>query len=84
MQGRLLGLGLNQELSIEADLLGVVHTHMEELGHVVLFALHLGVPEGFVSFAPTPEDIVLGAQALADLKAVLELARGIGIDVGEG
>ena len=72
---RFLGLRLNQELGVQAD--------VEELGHVLLLALHLGVPQVLVAFTAAPEHVVLGAQALGDLQGVLQLAAGVGVDVGE-
>ena len=83
VQRRLLRLRLDQELGLKADFLGVICAHVEELGDVVGLALHLGVPQVLVAFAATPEHVVLGAQALADLQALLELATGVGVDVGE-
>ena len=80
---RLLGLRLDQELSVQADLLSILVAHVEELGHVRLFALHLGVPQVLVALTAAPEHVVLGSQALCDLQGVLQLATGIGIDVGE-
>ena len=56
---------------------------MEELRHMLLLALHAGVPQVFIAFATSPEHIVLGPQALADLKAMLELACRIRIDISE-
>ena len=83
VQRRLLRLRFDQELGLKADFLGVVGAHVEELGDVVGLALHLGVPQVLVAFAAAPEHVVLGAQALADFEALLELATGVGVDVGE-
>ena len=80
---RLLGLRLDQELSVQADLLSILVAHVEELGHVLLLALHLGVPQVLVAFTAAPEHVVLGPQALCDLQGVLQLATGVGVDVGE-
>ena len=80
---RLLGLRLDQELSVQADLLSILVAHVEELGHVLLLALHLRVPQVLVAFTSTPEHVVLGSQALGNLQGVLQLATGIGVDVGE-
>ena len=57
--------------------------HVEELGHVLLLTLHLRVPQVLVAFAAAPEHVVLGAQALGDLQAVLQLAASVGVDVSE-
>lgn len=80
---RLLGLRLDQELSVQADLLSILVAHVEELGHVRLFALHLRVPQVLVAFTSTPEHVVLGSQALGNLQGMLQLATGVSIDVGE-
>ena len=80
---RFLGLRLDQELSVQADFLRVVMAHVEELGHVLLLALHLGVPQVLVAFTAAPEHIVLGTKALGDLQGVLQLAAGVRVDVGE-
>ena len=71
---RFLGLGFDEELCVQADLLGVVHAHVEEAGDVILFALEIGVPQILVSFAPAPEDVIFRAQSLRDFQRVLELA----------
>ena len=43
MLGRLLRLGLDVELALEADLLLVIDRHVEESREVVELALHVGV-----------------------------------------
>ena len=80
---RFLGLRLDQELGVQTDLLRVVVAHVEELGHVRLLALHLGVPQVLVAFTTAPEHVILGAQALGDLQGMLQLAAGVGVDVSE-
>ena len=80
---RFLGLRLDQELGVQTDLLSILVAHVEELGHVRLFALHLRVPQVLVAFTSTPEHVVLGTQALGDLQGVLQLAAGVRVDVGE-
>ena len=80
---RFLGLRLDQELGVQADFLRVVMAHVEELGHVLLLALHLGVPQVLVAFTAAPEHVVLGTKALGDLQGVLQLAAGVRVDVGE-
>ena len=80
---RFLGLRLNQELGVQADFLRVVMAHVEELGHVLLLALHLGVPQVLVAFTAAPEHVVLGTKALGDLQGVLQLAAGVRVNVGE-
>jgi hypothetical protein len=63
--GRLLRLGLDEELALEADALGVVDRHVDERGEVVLLALQVGVEERLVTLAAAPEDVVFAAELLA-------------------
>ena len=56
---RFFGLRLDQELSVQADLLSILVAHVEELGHVLLFALQLRVPQVLVAFTSAPEHVVL-------------------------
>ena len=82
--GRLLGLGLDVELALESDLLLVVDGHLEEAGEVIEFALHVGVPEGGVAFAATPEGVSLATEFVGDFHRLLHLGRGVGVDIGVG
>ena len=59
MLGRLLGLGLDVELAGEADLLGVVDGHVQELREMLELALHVRVPQVLVAFAAAPERVAL-------------------------
>ena len=80
--GRLFGLGLDVELALEADFLGVVDGHVQELGEVVELALHVGVPEVLITFAAAPEDVAGAVELLGDFERFLHLRRGVGKDVG--
>src|SRR5664280_604838 len=51
---RLEGLGFNEELPCEPDLVGVVDGHMEETRHIVLLQTIVCVEQGLVSLAATP------------------------------
>jgi hypothetical protein len=82
--GGLLRLGLDEELALEADALGVIDGHVEKRGEVVLFAFQVGVEEGLVAFAAAPEDVVFTAELLRDLEGFLHLGGGVGEDVGVG
>ncbi len=82
--GRLLGLGLEVELPLEADLPGVIDGHVHEPRQVLELALHVGVPEGLVAFASAPEDIALATQLLGHLQGLLDLRRGVGEGIGIG
>ena len=81
MLGRLFRLGLNEEGAFEADFLGVVDRHVEELGEVIELALHVGVIEALVAFAAAPEDVVFAAEIERDFEAFFDLGRGEGEDV---
>ena len=52
--GGFFGLRLDVELAFEADLFFVGDGHVEELGEVFQLTLHVGVPEGGVTFAAAP------------------------------
>ena len=75
-------LRLDQELALEADLLCVVDSEMEERGEVVEFALHVGVNQRGVAFAAAPEDVTFAAEGLGGLERVADLAGAVGEHVG--
>ena len=79
--GRLLGLGLDVERAGEADLLLVVDGHVEEAGEVVELALHVGVEQGRIALAASPEGVAGAAQVVGDLHGLLDLGAGEGEDV---
>ena len=81
---RLLRLRLDQELTLEADALGVIDRQVQERSKVVLFAFQIGVEQRLVALAPAPENIVLAAEFLGDFERLLHLRGGIGEDVGVG
>ena len=76
--GRLLRLGLDVEGAGEADLLLVIHGHVEEAGHVVELPLHVGVQERRVALASPPEGIAGTAQLVRQLERLLDLRGGVG------
>ena len=80
--GRFLRLGLEVELPVEADLLGVVDGHVHELGQVVDLALHVGVPQVLIAFAAAPEGVAVAAELLGHFDGLLHLRRGVGEGVG--
>ena len=80
--GRLLGLGLDQELTGEADLLGVVDRQVQETSEVILFALHVGVEQGFITLAAAPEHVVLSAELNGTVHGLLHLGGRIGENMG--
>jgi hypothetical protein len=72
--GRLLRLGLDQELALEADLLRVIDRHVQERGEVLLLALQVGVEQRLVALAAAPEDVVLAAELLVTSSAFFTCA----------
>jgi len=51
------GFGFNQEDTFETFGAGVVTSHCEHGGQVLLFTLHIGVQQAHVAFTTTPEHI---------------------------
>ena len=82
--GRLFGLGLEQELPLEADRLGEIDRHVHEAGQVIELALHVGVVEVGVPLAASPEDIIHAPQFVRDLDRLFYLRRGVRKYVGVG
>ena len=80
--GRLLRLGLEEELAGEADLFRVIHGHVHELGEVIKLALHIGVEPALVAFAAAPENVVFTTQFLGNLEHLFHLTGGVGKDIG--
>ena len=80
--GRLFGLGLEQELPLEADRLGEIDRHVHEAGQVIELTLHVGVVEVGVPLAASPEDIVHAPQFVRDLDRLFYLRRGVRKYVG--
>jgi hypothetical protein len=71
-------LGFDVEGAGETDLLLVIHRHVEEPGQVVQFPLHVGVPQGGVTFTAAPERVTFAAQTVRDFESLLYLRRRIG------
>ena len=82
MDGRFLGLGLDQKLPAEPDLALVFDGEVKEFRQVVEFALEVGVVEIGVALAAAPEDVVLAAEFLGHFETLLHLGGGVGEDVG--
>ena len=60
----------------------MVNGHVQELGEVIQFALHVGVDERGVSFPPSPEHIAGPSEGMGRLKSMLYLARRVGKNIG--
>ena len=82
VRGGFARLGLDVELALESDLLGVVDGEVKQRREVVEFALHVGVEQGGVAFATAPEDVAFAAEAVGGFKGVLHLRGSVGEDVG--
>jgi len=80
--GGFLGFRLDVELALEPDLFLVLDRLGQEAAEMIEFAFHIGVEQGVVAFAAAPEHIPGAAELLRDLKGLLHLARGIGINFG--
>ncbi len=79
--GRLLGLRLDVERPVEADLLLVIDGHVEEAAEVVELALHVGVEEGRIPLASSPESVPGPTQLVCNLHCLLDLRAGEREDV---
>ncbi len=68
----------------EADLLLVVDGHVQEAAEVVELALHVGVEQGRIAFAASPERVAGPSELERDLHGLFDLCTGIGKDVEIG
>ncbi len=84
MLGRLHRLGLDQELSGEADRPGVIAGDDQHAGKVFLLPLHIGVQQAHIPFPSAPEDVVQSTELDVHIQALLDLNRCPGDDVEVG
>ena len=82
MLGRLLWLGLDVKLALEADLLFVIDRHLEERAEVIQLTTNVGVPKRRVTLAATPEGVAFTAELVRDLDGLFHLRRSVGECVG--
>ncbi len=84
--GRLVGLRLDQDRALEADLVLVLDDELHEAAELVRLAGEIGVEQGLVALASAPEHVVGPAQPMCGLEAMLDLRRRPGEDgrVGVG
>ena len=75
-------LRLDQQRERGADLLLVVRSHSHEATHVVQLLSGKAVEDALVALATAPEHVVLAAELLGDLHALLHLRGRIGEHVG--
>ncbi len=76
-----LRLGLDQDRTLEADLVLVVDHHLQEAPGLRAFAFQVGVEQGLVPLTPAPEYVVFAAQLVSRIDAVLHLCRMQVVDV---
>ena len=84
MFGRLLGLRLEQNGALEADLVLVLDDEADEAAELVELALHFGVEQGLVAFAAAPQHVVLPTEPVGCFESGAHLASGVGEDIGIG
>ena len=74
--GRFTRLGLEQDGSLEADLVFVIHHHVQETAHLVQLLAHAGVEQGLVTFTSTPQHVIGTAQFQGRVHCFFHLERG--------
>ncbi|MNG84767.1 hypothetical protein D3C79_435100 [compost metagenome] len=62
MFGRLLGFWLDQQRSLEADLMFVFNHHLHKAANLFTLLTQIGIEQGFIAFTPAPQHIVFTAQ----------------------
>ena len=82
--GRLARLRLDQEREVGANLLLVVHRHAQETTQVIELLAGESVQDALITLTTAPEHVVLAAELLRDLHALLHLGRSIGKHVSIG
>src|SRR5215468_10198372 len=78
MFGRLLRFGLDQDSTLETDLVFMFNNVVEEPAELVEFASKISVEQSLIPFASAPEHIVLAAKLMGDLQRILHLRGGVG------
>ena len=71
--GRFFRFGLNVKLPLETDLLFVVDSHVQEGGEVIQLALHVGVQQRRIPFAPTPKRVAFSVELSRHIHRLLDL-----------
>ena len=75
--GRLPGLGLDQDRSLEPNLVLVLDHERDKAAELVELAFHVGIEQRLVALAPAPEHVILTAQPMRHLERRPDLACGI-------
>ena len=88
MLGRLHRFGLNKKGAFETIFSCIISGHGQETSKVLLLSLHVGIQQGHVALATTPEDVVFTAQLNGGIECVFDLrpskCQHIKIGVGGG
>ena len=79
--GGLLRLRLHQNGAFEADLVFVLHRHLQEPSGLLAFAFEVGVQQGFIALAPAPKHIVPAVQLVGRIHTGFDRRRGPGKDL---
>ncbi len=69
MLGWFLWLWLDQDRTLKANLVLVLHHEIEEATHIVELTAQIGVEQGFITFATTPKHIIVTPEALGCVEA---------------
>ena len=75
--GRLLGLGLDQDRSLETDLVLVLDHQRDKAAELIELAFHVGIEQRLIALAPAPEHVILAAEPMRHLERRPDLACGI-------
>ena len=82
--GGLLGLGLDEQGALEADLVLVLSHHRQESGELVGLLAQTGIEQSLVTLSASPQHVVGPIEAVGGLKHVADLGGGMGEHLGIG
>ena len=74
MLGGLFGFGLEQELTLEPDLLFVLDGHVQKGGHVVELLSNVRIQQRLVALASAPKHKTLAAKSMRHIEHLLDLS----------
>src|SRR3984885_4178354 len=84
MLGRLLGLRLDQDYTLEPDLVLVVDNQGQKASELILLATQIGVEQRFVTLAAAPQHVIGAAELMRRIDGVLHLRSGVSKDLRIG
>ena len=86
MLGWLFWFWLDQKLTSEPDLFGVVDRHVKEPCEMIQLAFHISVVKIHVTFTPAPENVVFTAKHVGDFDRLFDLSSGVRehVDIARG